>query len=341
MFPWGQEGLNKNTDQITTLQSDYRKVILRLVRSGPLQRLARALLVAFGVMLVAFALIRFIPGDPAALILRNLATDEAIAELHVRMGIDGTLPEQLAAYLGNLLRGNLGESLISNYPVTALIAHTLPVTLWLIGVSFAMGLAFALPLGAVAAIYRHTWFGETFQVVNSMILATPQFFVALILLLVFALRFDMAPVAGYDPHFPANLYYLWLPALTMCTVLVPVQSRVLQSSISDTLEQEFVESAIVRGLPRRVLYWRYLIRPSIGPTISLVAYMMGMCLGSAVVIEMIFGLPGIGTLLIDAVTTRDYPLVQGIVMVFGLIIVALGYLSDTVSGLLDPRMRGR
>ena len=202
-----------------------------------------------------------------------------------------------------------------------------------------MGLLLAVPLGALAAVYRRTWFGQAFQVAASMTLAAPQFFIALILLLVFAIRFDVAPVAGYEPRFPANLSYLWLPGLTMCTVIVPVVARVVQSSIADTLEQEFVESAIVRGLSRRIFYWRYLVRPSIGPTISLVTYMMGMSLGSAVVVEMMFGLPGVGTLLIDAVIVRDYTLVQGIVAVFGLIVVAFGYLSDTVSGLLDPRMK--
>ena len=313
--------------------------MLRLVRSEPLRRLVRALLVAYGVMLVTFALIRFIPGDPAALVLGEMATQERIAEMQVVMGIDGTLPEQFAAYMSKIVRGDLGDSLVSKYPVTALVAHTLPVTLWLIAVSFAMGLLLAVPLGALAAVYRRTWFGQAFQVAASMTLATPQFFFALIVLLVFAIRFDVAPVAGYEPRFPANLSYLWLPGLTMCTVIVPVVARVVQSSIADTLEQEFVESAIVRGLPRRIFYWRYLVRPSIGPTISLVTYMMGMCLGSAVVVEMMFGLPGIGTLLIDAVTIRDYTLVQGIVAVFGLIVVAFGYLSDTVSGWLDPRMK--
>lgn len=328
-----------DTEPVRTFSIIYRNVLLRLAQREALQRLVRALLVAVGVMLVAFALIRAIPGDPAVMILQNLATQEAIADLHARMGIDGTLPEQLARYLSKIVRGDLGESLVSNYSVTALVAQTLPVTLWLIAVSFAMALLLAVPLGIVAALYRRTWFGHAFRIVTSVVLATPQFFTALILLLVFAMKFDVAPVAGYEPHFPANLNYLWLPSLTMCTVLVPVVARVLQSSIADTFEQEFVETAIVRGLPRRIFYWRYLVRPSIGPTISLVAYMMGMSLGSAVVIEMIFGLPGIGTLLIDAVTVRDYTLVQGIVAVFGLVVVALGYLSDTISGLVDPRVK--
>lgn len=310
-----------------------------LLRNRPLQRLGRALLVGFGVMCIAFALIRFIPGDPVLFLLGDQATEENVRTYREILGLNGSVPEQFLAYTTSLLRGDLGRSLVTRQPVSATVARTLPVTLWLIVTTVAMGLVLALPVAVLAAVYRRTWFGHGFRVATSLSLSMPVFFSGLLAILFFAILLKLAPVAGYEARFPANLGYLWLPALVICGVLVPILARVLQSSISDTLEQEFVETAIVRGLPRWVFVWRYLLRPSLAPTISLLGYMVGQLLGAAVVVEMIFGLPGIGTTLIDAVLGRDYSLVQGIVFVFGIIVVAVSFLSDLVSGWIDPRTR--
>lgn len=318
----------------------YPRGLLRLTKSPVVQSLGRAVLVGFGVMVIAFALIRFIPGDPVQLILGDLATEKLIQEYREVLGLNGTIPEQFVNYLSNLAQGNLGTSLVTRQSVNAIVARTLPVTAWLIAVTVVIALFLALPLGVLAAVYRRTWFGHLFRVGASVLLATPGFYLGLLLLLLFSIRLGLAPVAGYQPGFPGNLRYLWLPALTMGGVLVPILARVLQSSIADTLEQEFVETAIVRGLPRRILVWRYLLRPSLAPTISLLGYMVGQMLAAAVVIEIVFNLPGIGTaLVVEGVLLRDYPVIQGIVLVFGLIVVVVNFLSDTVSGWLDPRTR--
>jgi peptide/nickel transport system permease protein len=219
------------------------------------------------------------------------------------------------------------------------IARRLPITLWLILVTAVMALAMAMPLGIAAAYYRRGWFGQIFRIGSSVSLATPVFFSGVIAILIFAVQFNIAPVAGYRGVFPLNLRYLWLPGLVLCTVLVPILARVLQSSITDTMEQEFVESAIVRGLPRRLIFWRYLLRPSLAPTVALLGYMVGALLGAAVVVELVFNLPGIGTALIDAVLGRDYTTVQGILLIFGMIVVAVSFVADLASGWLDPRTR--
>jgi peptide/nickel transport system permease protein len=332
-----------HSEPIAEISSDYRltprHILNTLLNSRIFKRAARAILVSISVMLISFTLIRIIPGDPAATLLGELATDEAVAELRAQMGIDGTFTEQLIRYLGGFIRGDLGESLASRQPVATIITQTLPVTLWLIGVTLVISLAGAIPLGVLAAIYYRTWFGEAFRVIASLLLAMPVFYSGLLLILFFSIRLDLAPVAGYRSIFPENLQYLWLPALTNATLLIPILARVLQSSIVDTMEEEFVETAIVRGLPKRIYYWRYLIRPSIGPTVSLLAYIVGQLLSAAVLIEIIFGLPGIGTQLIDAVRVRDYTLVQGIVAIFGLIVVVVGFAADVACGLLDPRMK--
>jgi ABC-type dipeptide/oligopeptide/nickel transport system permease component len=310
-----------------------------LVRVKPIQRLGRALLVGFGVMVVAFGLIHFIPGDPVILMLGDLATEDLIKQFHAQLGLDRSLPDQFVFYVGHVARGDLGTSIINGQPVLGFIELSLPVTLSLLGVSFALALVISIPLGVVAAIYRRAWFGQVFRVVTSISISTPSFFAGLIGILLFAIALKIAPVAGYTYDFPANLGYLWLPALINCGIIVPVLSRVLQSSIVDTLEQEFVETAIIRGLPRSVIVWRHLLRPSIAPTVSLMGYMIGQGLGASVVTEIVFNLPGIGTTLINAVTRRDYPMIQGIVLVFGMIVVIVSYLSDVASAWIDPRTK--
>lgn len=304
-----------------------------------LRHLGRALAVAFAVMCIAFMLIRLIPGDPVLLLLGDRATPESVAEYRTLLGLNGSLPEQFLRSVASLAHGDLGRSLVTRLTVTSILARTLPVTLWLIAVALVIGAAMAVPLALAAAIYRHGWFGHAFRVVSSALLATPVFLSGLVAILFFAILLGIAPVAGYTDEFPANLQYLWLPALVICGVLVPVFARVLQSSIVDTLQQEFVETAVIRGLPRRILVWRYLLRPSLAPTIGLLGYVVGQLLGAAVVVEIIFGLPGIGTELINAVLGRDYPLVQGIVFIFGLLVVLVSYLADLLSGLIDPRTR--
>lgn len=313
---------------------------LRLIRQPFLQRLARAVLVGFGVMVIAFTLLRFIPGDPVDILLGDSATPELVTYYRSRLGLDGTIPEQFSEYVGGVLRGDLGTSITTGATVNDILYRALPITLWLIVVTIVMALTLALPIAIAAAVYRHTWFGHAFRIGSSLLLATPVFFSGLLMLLFFAIQLKVAPVAGYDGEFPENLRYLWLPALTLCGVMVPITSRVLQSSITDTLEQEFVESAIVRGLGTLPYLWRYLLRPSLAPTISLLGYMIGQLLSAAVVVELVFNIPGVGTsLIVEGVLVRDYPVVQGIVLVFGLIVVMVSFAADVLSGWLDPRTK--
>lgn len=313
---------------------------MRLIRQPFVQRLVRAALVGFGVMAIAFALLHFIPGDPVEILLGDQATPELVVHYRALLGLDGSIAEQFGRYLGGVVRGDLGTSITTGARVNDIIYRAMPITLWLIVVTIVMAIVLALPLAIAAAIYRHTWFGHVFRVGTSILLATPVFYSGLLMLLFFAIQLRVAPVAGYDGDFPANLRYLWLPALTLCGVMVPITARVLQSSINETLEQEFVESAIVRGLGTLPYLWRYLLRPSLAPTISLLGYMIGQLLSAAVVVELVFNLPGIGiSLIVEGVLVRDYPVVQGIVLVLGLIVVMVSFAADVVSGWLDPRTK--
>jgi len=308
-----------------------------IVGSRPVRLLGRAILVAFGMMCIAFALVRMLPGDPVSILLGENATQEAVSQVRELLGLNGSLPEQFARYLGLLLHGNLGTSIVNRAPVSDLVARTLPVTGQLVLVTVAVATVISVPLGTAAAIYRRGRFNYVFHVLTSIMVATPIFFSGLLALLLFAIRLQLAPVAGFEPNFPANLAHLWLPALVMCGTLVPVLARVIQTSVVETLEQEFVETAIVRGLPAGVRIWRYLLRPSLGPAVGLLGFITGQLLASAVLAELVFDIPGIGRALVQAVLGRDYTVVQGIVFVFGFIVVVVSFFSDLVSGWIDPR----
>jgi peptide/nickel transport system permease protein len=303
-----------------------------------LQRIVQAVFVAFSVLVVAFCLVRLAPGDPVRTLLGDQATPELIATYEERLGLVGSPLSQFWSYLQGAVTGDLGTSLATNQEVTSIIARTLPVTLWLIAVTLTMAMLVATPLALVVALGRRPWVGHLFRAATSVSLATPVFFSGLVLILLLSMQLGIAPVAGYQPGFPGNLEYLWLPALVNCGVLVPVLSRVLHSSLVQTLDEEFVETGIVRGVSRRRWFWRYLLRPSLAPTVALIGYMIGQMMSSAVVVEIIFGLPGIGTELVEAVYARDYAVVQGTVMVFGLIVVLISLAGDLLSRWLDRRV---
>ncbi len=308
-------------------------------RKQAFHRTLRAIVVAFWVMVVAFALIRLAPGDPVLAALGAEATPEAVAVLREDLGLNVDVFTQFYQYITALLRGDLGHSMFSGVNVTTMLSTNLPVTLWLISLTILITLLIAIPLAMFVALVRWKWLPYAFRSITAVGLALPSFLVALIFLLFFGIRLGIAPISGYDPQFPQNLGYLWLPALVNCVVLVPVLSRVLYSSLSDTLEEEFVETGIIRGVKSFRFLWLYILRPSLAPTIVLLSYMMGVMIGSTVIIEIIFSLPGIGRELVAAVTMRDYPVVQSIVLVFGILVVVLSLLGDLLATLLDPRVK--
>jgi peptide/nickel transport system permease protein len=301
-------------------------------------RLARALLVTFWVMVISFGLIRLAPGDPILARLGLEAEPEAIERLRRQLRLDVDPVTQFIEFFFGLLRGDMGRSIENGRSVAGLIAESLPVTLWVIGTTVVMSLVIAVPLALAVALSRRAWVAYLFRASTAVFLAIPAFFTALVGLLVFGLHLQMAPIIGYEPSFPANLHYLWLPALVISITLVPVLARVLCSSIVETMNEEFVETGVIRGVDRFRFYWVYILKPSLAPTIVLLSYMIGVMIGSTVIIETIFTLPGIGRNLVQAVVSRDYPVVQGIVLVFGLMVVLIGLVGDLLARWIDPRV---
>ncbi|NJC72959.1 ABC transporter permease [Planosporangium thailandense] len=302
--------------------------------------MARGVAVSFIVATVAFSVLRFAPGDPVLAILGDQATPSAVTAMRAKLGLDGNIFVQYLRFLGHAVRGDLGTSITSGVPVARIIGDSIAPTLSLVAMTAILALIFSVPLGLRLALAPEGLFSKVFRVAASLSLAMPGFFLGLLALLLFAIRWGVAPVAGFTSTFPGALTYLWLPALVICAQLVPILARVFRASVLRTLDEEFIEAAIVRGVSRPRFYWHYLIRPSIAPTIALLGYITGQLLGASVMIEMVFSMPGIGTRLVRAVTTRDYPTVQGILLVFGVLVVLITTLSELVIKRLDPRAGG-
>lgn len=301
-------------------------------------RVIRSVVVAFWVMVIAFSLIRLSPGDPVRMALGADVTEEAVEEFRTQLGLDKGVLTQFWDYFSGILRGDLGYSYFSGRDVTEIVGTHLPVTLMIIGLSIGFAAIISIPLALYVAMSKSNTVNYLFRALTSISLAVPGFFLALMGLLVFGVYFNIAPAAGYEGAFPANLKYLWLPALANCGSLVPVLSRVLHSSIVDTLDEEFVETGVIRGVRKGKFYWSYLLRPSLAPTVVLLSYMVGVMIGGTVIMETIFSLPGIGRELITAVDGRDYPVVQSIAMIFGLIVVFFSFVGDLTGYLLDRRV---
>lgn len=300
-------------------------------------RLVRAALVSWGVSLAAFAVVHLVPGDPVLVLLGDQATPEAIEHVKKELHLEGSLPQQYVAFVADVLRGNFGTSLVTRQPVLVTLSQTLPVTLWLTWSSLVVAALIALPLGVVAGTTRSATYVAAFRVASSVFIAFPVFVSALVLLLIVGVQLKWLPVAGYAP-FPENLRYLALPALVAGIPNGMIFARILQQSVQETSREEFVEAGIVWGLPRGELLLNYLIRPSLAPTIGLMGYVVGASLASAVILETVFNLPGVGSYLVRGVLARDYPVVQGTLFIFGVIIVGVHFVADTVAAWIDPRV---
>ena len=302
-------------------------------------RFLRAINVSFWVMVISFMMIRFSPGDPAIARLGGGAEQAAIDALRKELKLDVNPLQQLVSYIVDLFHGDLGTSLQFGSDVFETIQRTLPLTLTYIFFSSFFALLLSIPIGVVLGWTNKASLVYIYRSVTSVIIATPNFFIAMLGILFFSVRHNWAPVFGYISDFPQNLKFLWLPVAINTLIMTAIISRVLQSSVVDTKGEEFVETGIIRGVSRPRFFWYYILKPSMAPTVVLMSYMMGTMLGATVILETIFTLPGIGRELVGAVLASDYPLVQGILLFFGIITVLLSFLGDLCAYLLDRRVK--
>lgn len=290
-------------------------------------------------MVISFSLIRLSPGDPASTRLGAGAELEAIEQLREQLGLNEGIVSQFVNYLKNLLQGDLGVSLVNGVDVLETINRTFPLTLTYIALSVFLAFLISIPIGTIIGWSNKASTVYVFRGLTSIIIATPNFFIAMIGILLFSVQRNWAPLFGYVSDFPGNLKFLWLPVSINTLILVAIISRVLHTSVVDTKAEEFVETGIIRGVSRPRFFWFYVLKPSLAPTVVLMSYMMGTMLGATVILETIFSLPGIGRELVGAVLASDYPMVQGILLFFGVITVFLSFIGDLLAYALDRRVK--
>ena len=308
-----------------------------------LQRLGIAILLVIGASIVLFLMLRLLPGDPTRAILGLRYTPEAAATIEARLGLDRSLPEQYLLWIGPALRGDFGNDYRSNRPVGVLLSQRLPVTLQLTAMAMVIAVTLALTIGVLVTMYprrANTSLAEGFSIVG---MSVPEFALGILLILLFAEQLRWLPPSGYvDPStdLVANLRRMILPSLTLGIGLGAVLLRFVQSGLASAMSEDYVRTARARGVSRLMLVWKHALRNAALPVITVVGLQVGYLFGGAVIIEEIFSLPGIGRLIVTAVTDRNYLVAQSAILVVIALFVFVNFVVDLLYGLLDPRIRG-
>ncbi|MBB4002114.1 ABC transporter permease [Aurantimonas endophytica] len=308
----------------------YRFVLYR-----PLQLLP----VLLGISIITFVLVRSIPGDPARILLGTRATPSALARIRDQYGLDDPLWIQYFYFLKNLADGEMGRSILYKVDVLGLILGRLEPTLVLVSGSVLLSLAFAIPLATFAARNRGGIVDQGVRLLSTAGLGMPAFWLGLMLIIVFSVQLDLFPVSGYGTTPLDKLHHMVLPCLTIALSLSAVLTRSLRASLIAEMQSDASTAARARGLPESLVFRRHVLPNSLIPTLNLLAVNIGWLIGGTVVVESVFAIPGMGQLLIRAIFTRDYMVVQGVAMVFALASVLVNFLADVLTVTLDPRVR--
>ena len=327
-----------------------------------LHRLLLAIPTLFGIAIFVFVLLRVVPGDPIAMMVVGEATPEDIARLRASYGLDKSILEQFVIYMRDILSGDFGISISLKQDVMGLVLGRLPATLELAVVSILLSLVLGIALGVVSVYFRRRWPEAVVDGINSLALAMPEFLWALILILVFSVVAPVLPISGrIDPvmatDFHTNFYlfesvatgqfaltvellkHMVLPAISLSLPLLAVIARVLKTSLIDAINQDYVMLARVKGFSKIHVLLRHALPNALIPTITVGGVHFIFLVGGTVLIELIFGYPGIGNMLFGAAINRDLPLLQGITLVFAVLFVALNLLIDLSYALIDPRVK--
>lgn len=307
-----------------------------------IRRLMQAIPTLFLISGIVFLVVDLIPGSTAAVMLGQGASPEAVATLERQLGLDKPLPNRYGIWLGDVVTGDLGKSTISRQPVWTLIGRALPVTLYLTLFSLVIAIAIAIPAGTIAAMKKNSWADLLCTVIALLGLSIPGFWLAIQFVYVFGARLQWVPLQGYvgpREDLLMSLQTMILPALTLGIFLAGPLTRYLRSSVLQTLSQEYVLVARAKGLSERRVLTRHILRNSLIPFVTAVGIQFGYLLGGAAVIETVFTLPGVGYMAVNGINDRDFPVVQGVVLIVATGFVLINILIDVIYSVLDPRIR--
>ncbi|GJD51380.1 Dipeptide transport system permease protein DppB [Methylobacterium crusticola] len=305
-----------------------------------LKRLLLAVPTLVAVLTVVFVLVRVVPGDPTIVILGDQASEAARADLRARLGLDRPILVQYLAFMGEVATGDIGRSLTTNRPVLEDVAHVLPYTIELTLAALVIGVGIGVPLGVVAARRRDGLADWLARIVSLAGVSFPAFVSGILLLIVFAVELRWFPVIS-TPRTGSlldRLGALVLPALNLGLLMVAYVTRVTRSGMLKALSEDYVRTARAKGMPGRIVVWRHALRNVLVPVVTVVGLYLGVLIGNAVLTEIVFNRPGLGKLIVTALTQRDYSLLQGLMVVSAFAIVIANVLTDITYGFVDPRV---
>ncbi len=306
-----------------------------------LQRLVFSIPVFLGVVTIVFLVVRVIPGDPAVAALGDYASKEAVEALRQQMGLNEPLPLQYVHFLGNLVRGDLGKSMITASPVRHEIGHALPYTLELTVLAIIIGTILGIPIGVYTAIRRNQLADYIGRVLSLTGLSVPAFYLGILLILLLAIYLRWLPAVGGGgmDDLRENVSHLILPALTLGLVMTASVARLARSAMLNVLRQDYVRTARAKGLKERVVYLRHALRSALIPIVSVTGIWAVSLIGDSVTVEVVFARPGLGKMMVGAILQRDYTALQSIMVVYTGFVVAINLLIDLIYGWVDPRIR--
>jgi peptide/nickel transport system permease protein len=306
------------------------------------RRVAQAVLVMLGVSVIVFLLIHLVPGDPIRLALGTRYNPESYQRLYERAGFDRPLAQQYVTWLGNALTGDLGVSFRTGRPVRAMVTERLPATALLAGSALVVALAISLPAGIISAVKSGSRLDSVVTAVSQIGVSIPDFWSGIMLILVFSLTLGWFPPSGYVSPLESPveaLRHLALPAVTVGIISGSILTRFVRSAMLDALNQDYTRTARSKGLAERTVINRHVLRNALVPIVTVVGLQLAFLLGGVVVVEVIFAWPGLGRLAYDAVLRRDYPVLQGAVLLFSLTFLVVNLIVDLLYAYLDPRIR--
>ena len=307
-----------------------------------LRRVVATIPVMGVVALTLFALLHITPGDPAQIIAGDYATPQDVAKIRAALGLDKPLLTQVGIWLSNVLRGDLGTSIYSGLPVTTLISQRVGPTVALTLLAMVISVVLAVPLGVLAAWRQGSWIDRVIMIVSVSGFSMPVFWLGFLLVWVFSIWLGVLPVQGYQPLAQGPwqfLRHLILPAATLSLIYLALIARMTRASMLGVLGEDYVRTAFAKGLPPRRVLLGHALKAASLPVVTIIGVGFALLIGGAVVTESVFALPGIGRLTVDAIVRRDYPVIQGVILMISGVYVLLNLVIDILYVFLDPRIR--
>lgn len=302
--------------------------------------IARVVPVMLGVVIAVFFLLRLVPGDPAAMILGERATPDALAALRSQLGLDQPLWRQFTDFLGQVaFHLDTGSSLVSGVSTRELVLAKAPVSLGIVGLAVLLAVVIAVPLALVAALRQDGWADHLIRILPAIGLGMPLFWIGLLLIIVFAVHLGWFPVGGVGAGPDDPLRSLFLPALAVALGMAPPLIRSLRAQLIETLEADFVTTLRAARIPQRRILWGHVMRSASLPTLTLLSVNTAYLIGGTLVVERVFGINGIGSLLFQSIGNRDFPVVQGVALYCAIVVVLVTTLAGVLASAIDPRLR--